>query len=142
MLLQQAEPDQVCGRTCPGSVPQSVTFAVQGTCGATGTVTISVAAAGQCGLTLTETAGVGLPVDGTFNGVGAETAYEVAQGNWDIQNTSTATGLPGAGLDCSSEAASAGVVNLTCTMTECSGSDAGETCVAAEGCQEVFTLMK
>jgi hypothetical protein len=131
-------------RSCPGSTPQTLRYSVVQGCGdnADGLITLSVGGAGSCALSLLEPSPVGLPTAGYFNDEATTTGYDLAKGNWNLQNPTTDYVVVGDSLSCTAGGANAaGAIALECNITSCGyvGDDDDPTCQTGGTCMVNFT---
>jgi hypothetical protein len=125
-------------RSCPGSMAQTAYYSVAGSCGDEGTISVTLGMAGSCALGVIEPTGVGLPTVGTFNDLASQTDFQLAKGNWNLDDPSVGTMNVGTFLNCTSgTASSTGEINFTCEENVCAVGDTddvecntGGTCTA------------
>lgn len=124
--------------TCPGSNVSKATYrVVQGCGGDNGVITLSIGAADSCSIAVLEPTGVGLPAAGAFNDLAPRTNYQLAQGNWNLQNPPTNFVVAGNSLQCTAgTATSTGNIDLACKLIACGyqGEDTEVTCQTGNKC--------
>jgi hypothetical protein len=127
LLGAQCESANPLYRSCPGSVAQSLYYRSSGDCGAVGVMRVTLSTAGSCALTVDEQTIVGLPSVGSFNDLSSATGYDLAKGNWNLDDPSQGIMNIGTFLSCTGGVAnSAGLINLTCEQEVCAVGDSDD----------------
>jgi len=109
-------------RSCPGSTPVTLRYyVVQGCEAENGYVNISVGTANDCTINVVEPTAVQLPTVGSFNDLASQTGYQLAKGNWNLQDpTMQGNVVAGNSYQCTGRAATAsGDITLDCIITSC-----------------------
>jgi hypothetical protein len=125
---------------CP-TQPQSVNYAVEGSCGNSGIITVLVPMADTCDISVIENENIGLPHTGTFAPSAAKTNYKLSEGGWTLQPPPSGMLGDNGGLDCSITSVTGNETTLKCSITVCSvvGDDDEPTCTFAGSCEAHLT---
>lgn len=127
-------------RTCPGSTVQTAYYSVAGDCGGSGVITVTVAAADSCLIGVLERTGVNLPTAGSFGDLGSQTGFQIAKGNWNLNDPGAGSDNVGTFLTCTSGLASAsGEINFTCEQNVCTPSDNDDVTCSVGTCMAHLT---